>query len=108
MDLAHNGRFDTYLTEQNDLPIVQGRDAFEQEIVNRLTDYTESLIGTVERRGTILRMITLQAYRVADDTDEIESLATINARYSEDEHNVVLLDLIYATGDGVTFPITLS
>lgn len=106
MDIAHDELFDTYLNQQDDLPIVEGRAAFEQEVVDRLTDYLQQVIGSIDRDGAI-RLIELQARRVAEDTDEIDELVLFDAAYNTDQPNTVDLRLIYETGDDVTFSLTV-
>lgn len=106
MDIAHDALFDTYLNQQDDLPIVEGRAAFEQEVVDRLTDYLQQVIGSIDRDGAI-RLIELQARRVAEDTDEIDELVLFDAAYNADRPNTVDLRLIYETGDDVTFSLTV-
>jgi hypothetical protein len=101
MDLAHNGKFDTFLNQQNDLPIVEGKAAFEQELGDRLTDYFEGGIGAVDH-NSVLRLIRLQMLRVAREMDELERIVEYDAEFSDDEPNTAIVSVIFETGEDVT------
>ena len=105
MDIALNSNFDIELDDRNDLPTVEGRDAFEQRLAVRTTAYFYQIVGTVGREE-LLSLVKLQAQRVANDAEGVDRVVQIEARFSDEQHNTVDVTAIYETGDEYTFSVT--
>lgn len=105
MDLKLNANFDVELDERNDIPLVTGREAFEQRLAIRSTAYFHELIGSTNR-ANLLSLLEIYAKRIANDTPEAVGVAKIAVGYSETAPNTAEVTAIYETGDEFTFDIT--
>ncbi|NUC72536.1 hypothetical protein HTZ84_09480 [Haloterrigena sp. SYSU A558-1] len=105
MDIGLNSNFDIELDHRNDLPVVRGREAFEQRLRLRLTAYYTELIGQ-NLDVNIAPLLKLEAEQVANDIEEIDSLAKILITPNPDTPNSLDVRIIYATGED--FFTTLS
>jgi hypothetical protein len=94
-DLALNSNFSVHLDDRNDLATVEGRDAFEQSVVIRLTEFmNESLPGLTDGQ-TLKEKIRLEVSRVARDHDELDSIASLTISEKEDQPDTFTVQLVY-------------
>ncbi|QRV15017.1 hypothetical protein JMJ58_19235 [Haloterrigena salifodinae] len=105
MDIGLNSNFDIELDHRNDLPLVRGREAFEQRVEIRLTSYYTDLIGQ-NLDVNIVPLLELEAERVAEETPELDTLANILITPNPDVPNSLDVQIVYATGE--EFFTTLS
>lgn len=105
MDIGLNENFDIELDQRNDLPLVEGRDAFEQRLAMQLTAGFDKHVGSTNR-DNLLSILRLEAERVVDNTEEITEAIQINIGYSDTEPNTVEVEAFYQT-DG-SFSTTIS
>lgn len=105
MDIGLNDSFDLELDGSNDIPLVRGREAFEQRLRLSITSSFQDIIGSTNR-STALQLIEVQVKRVARQYDVIEQMVQIQVEYDDDQPNTINLTIIYDTGDEFTFPIS--
>lgn len=105
MDIGLDSDFDITLDDRNDLPLVEGREAFEQRLAIRVTAYYHQIVGSVNRanEASLLRM---QAQRVAQDSPDVERVVDIQVGFSDEQANTAEVTAIYESGDDFTFSIT--
>jgi len=101
-DYELNSEWDIFIGHRGDLSFVSGRDAFEQEISIRLQENVVDLIGRFETT-TVLNKAKLYVKRVAREMDEIDRIADIDARKSEDDDSRIVVEVIYDTGEKLIF-----
>ena len=105
MDIGLNEDFDIILDDRNDLPVVEGRDAFEQRLAIRSTAYFHQIIGSVDETN-LVSLLRMEAKRVAKDTEGAERVVQIEVGFSEDEPNTAEVTAIYESGDQFAFSLT--
>ncbi|OYR54916.1 hypothetical protein [Halorubrum halodurans] len=105
MDLGLNENFDLSLDDRNDLPLVRGREGFEQRLRLSVTSFFKNVVGDTSR-GTARKLIELQAQRIAQQYTEIDRVVQIQTEYDGMRANTINLTIIYDTGDDFTFPIS--
>jgi hypothetical protein len=105
MDIGLDSNFDFSLDHRNDLPLVRGREEFEQRLRIRLTSYYTELIGE-NADLNLAALLKLEARRVADEDDSIDAVHNIIISPDPDAPNTVEVRVVYATGDD--FLTTLS
>lgn len=103
VDIKINSEFDVQLDHRNDLPLVEGREAFEQHLAVSVTKYFHELIGTTDTN--LAEKIELQARRVVDRVADIDDVAAVTAESKEGEPNTVEVTVLYDTGEETTFDI---
>lgn len=104
-DLFLDSNFSVHLNDRNDLGYVEGRDAFEQEVVVSLTDYLYAeALGEMDLK-TIKQAVRLQVSRVARKHDELSSVAHIEVERSEETPNAILVEVIYHTDGELSFEV---
>lgn len=101
-DLQIDEEFDVFIDTSGDLAYARGRAAFEQKIAVALTDSYQEVVGELDP-GTTLEQIKVGARRAVDAVDLIERLANVDARIKEDEPNTVVVDILFDTGEALTF-----
>lgn len=105
MDIGLDSNFDITLDDRNDLPIVEGRDAFEQRLAIRSTAYFHQIVGSVDR-ANLVSLLKMYAKRIARDTDGAEQVVQIEVDFSDTDPNTVELLAIYRTGDEFALSFT--
>lgn len=105
MDIRLDSNFDIALDHRNDLPVVEGREEFEQALRVRVTDYFYNIIGAGSPK-TAASFVRVEARRVATDMDEIDNLSQIVIEADEDRPNTLGVSVIYNTGDDFTFTLS--
>lgn len=103
-DLALDRNFDVFIGPRGDLATVSGRDAFEQEVIVRITEKYTDLIGSIDREN-IPSLVNVEAKRVADEMDRLESVAAFRSSFSETDTNTLEVRIIYDTGDEFAFEV---
>lgn len=105
-DLAVDENFEVFIGPTGDLAAVKGRDAFEQELIIRLTERMRNLVGeTNVAKETITRLAETYAERVAASMDEIENVTTFRAEFSDEEVDTLEVEIVYDTGEILEFDI---
>ena len=105
MDIGLDENFDLALDGRNDIPLVTGRKEFEQRLRFSITSFFQRVIGDTDH-DTALRLIEVEAKRIARRYSEIERVIQIQANYDNEQPNTINLVVIYDTGDEFTFPIS--
>lgn len=104
-DISLGSDLSVHLDDRNDLGYVEGRAAFEQEVVVSLTDYLYAeALGEMDMQ-TIQQAVRLQVSRVARKHDELASIGNIVVERSEDNPNTLLVSVIYQTDGELTFEV---
>lgn len=103
-DIALNEDFDVFVNARGDLGSVSGRDAFEQEVIIRITDRYYDIIGDVDR-DLIPDMVAIEAERVAAEMERLDSIAAFESGFSEEQVNTLQVRIIYDTGDDAMFEV---
>lgn len=103
IDIKVNSDFDIELDHRNDLPLVEGREAFEQHLAVSITKYFHELIGSTD--SNLPEKIQLQARRVVDRVSDIEDIAALTAEPHDEDPNAVVVTILYDTGEETTFEI---
>lgn len=106
-DIALDETFNVSINHRGDLETVSGRAAFEQRIVIRLTDEMRELIGQSDvDRQSIINLAESKLRRIALQMDELESLSTYSASFSDEQKGAVLeIEVIYDTGEVLQFEV---
>lgn len=105
MDIGLDSNFDISLDDRNDLPLVKGKEAFEQRLAIRSTEYFHEVVGSVDEEN-LLSLVELQAKRVAREDEDVERPVQVLVEFSETVPNTVEVTAIYETGDDFTFSIS--
>lgn len=106
IDLALNDDFSVYLDDRNDLATVEGQEAFEQSVAVMLTDFMHnSVTGFAGTESTIQEKLRLEATRVAQRHDALESIANIQIDRDEDRPDTYLVTIDYVASDSYQFEI---
>jgi len=105
MDIGLDENFDVALDHRHDLPLVEGREAFEQRVAVRVTIYFHRTIGNINR-DNILSLLRVEAKRIARDVDEIDSVVDFRAEYDVEQTGQINVTILYDTGDEFTFSVT--
>jgi hypothetical protein len=105
MDIGLNSNFDVELDDRNDLPLLTGRDAFEQRLAFRSTAYFHQILGSVDK-SNLISLLRMYARRIAKDADDVAGVIQIEVQFSDDEPNTAEVTAIYETGDEFAFSIT--
>lgn len=103
-DIALNSNFEAFINARGDLESVAGRERFEQTLAVRLSVRYGGLIGEVDKK-TISEKVRLDAQRVAEVMDELDSIAGITTTYPDDRPNILQVTITYETGEGATFEV---
>ena len=105
MDIGLTEEFDIELNARNDLPVVSGRELFEQRLRIAVTEVLQDAIGGMDR-NTTLQLIRVQAQRVARESEDLDAVGELSVEYDDERPNTINLTVIYDTGE--TFQTTLS
>lgn len=105
MDIGLTEEFDIEINARNDLPVVSGRELFEQRLRIAVTEVLQDAIGGMDR-NTTLQLIRVQAQRVAREFEDLDAVGELSVEYDEEQPNTINLTVIYDTGE--TFQTTLS
>lgn len=105
MDIGLTEEFDIELNARNDLPVVSGRELFEQRLRIAVTEVLQDAIGGMDR-NTTLQLIRVQAQRVAREFEDLDAVGELSVEYDDERPNTINLTVIYDTGE--TFQTTLS
>lgn len=101
-DLEVNDELDVFIDTSGDLAYARGRTAFEQKMAISLIDSYEDLVGDVDIETT-LEQIKVGAQRAVDNVGLIDRLANVDVRVKEDAPNTVVVDILFDTGEALTF-----
>lgn len=101
-DLEVNDELDVFIDTSGDLAYARGRAAFEQKMAISLIDSYEDLVGDVDIETT-LEQIKVGAQRAVDNVGLIDRLANVDVRVKEDAPNTVVVDILFDTGEALTF-----
>lgn len=105
MDIGLDEDFDITLDDRNDLPTVEGREAFEQRLAIRVTAYYHRIVGSVNR-SNMASLLRMQANRVAQDAPDVNRVVDIRVGFSDEQANTAEVTAIYETGDEFAFSLT--
>mgnify|MGYP006290697751 CR=1 FL=1 len=105
MDLRLNSGFDTGLDDRNDLAVVTGREAFEQNIAVRMTDFFIEQVGSLDHPNAF-ELLDLQATRIVREMDELESVVQVLITKSPDKPNTADVTVIYQSSPDFAFEIS--
>lgn len=103
-DLAVDQNFDVFISQGGDLATVRGREAFEQKVIIRITDKYFSIIGDIDRENA-KELVRVEATRVANEMDMLDSVAEFDANFSSEQPNTLEVTIVYDTGDELEFSI---
>lgn len=87
-----------------DIGVVTGRDWFEQKIMISVQSEYQDIIGEQDP-DTVIELIKVGAARVARSMDDIASVSSIDAEYSDTKANTVEVTIVYDTGEELTFEV---
>lgn len=106
VDLALDENFNVSIDHTGDLATVKGRDAFEQELIIRLTERMRGLIGRADAdEQTIIELARSYTRRIATEMDELDEIASFDAELSGETYSTLEIELVYDTGEVLTFDI---
>ena len=103
-DIKVNSGWDVQLDDRNDMPLCEGKDAFEQHIAKLITDYYWTLLGETDRTNT-LEKLDLYARRVVSRVSDLERTVSIIFEYSEVSDETIDVTIQYDTGEETTFEL---
>ena len=98
-DLALNSNFSVHLDDRNDLATVEGREAFEQSVVIRLTDFMNERLPGLSDGDGLKQKIELEVSRVARDHSKLDSIERIEISEKADEPGTYTVKIVYSTGE---------
>lgn len=103
-DLALDEDGDIYLNHRGDLATVDGQEGLEQAVlINLLVRYNQIIED--HSRDTVLTIIELEAERVVDELDDINSVAGIGASFDDENPEKLLVEIVYDTGSATTLEV---
>lgn len=105
MDLSLNDQFSVHLDDRNDLATVEGRAAFEQSVVVRVTDRMHDSITGITGRENIEEKIHLVVSRVAKEHDHIDSVASVDIQPKENAPDTYEVEVQYVEDDSLSFEV---
>lgn len=104
-DIALDENFSVQITDENDLGVVEGRDAFEQSLAVHLTDFLDDEVGVVGSTDALEQRIRLEASRMAERYDEIEGVVNIETGLKPGSADTFEVEIVYDTGDNFTLTL---
>lgn len=104
-DLEVDDTLDVFIDKTGDLAYAEGRNAFEQKISIALIDYYHNNSIGENDPDTALESIRVGARRAVQEVGDIEEVSEIHAEFSDTEPNKMLVDIIFDTGEPLTFDI---
>ena len=105
MDIGLDANFDITLDHRNDLPVVSGRDAFEQALRVRLTAYFSAVIGSATPQAAI-PLLEVEARRVAADMDSLDVVQQTIIEPAEKAPNPLNVTVVYQTAGEFSFAVS--
>lgn len=105
MDIGLDDNNDLSLDHRNDIPVVTGREAFEQALRLRVTDYFYNIVGNGSPQ-VIESLIRVQAQRVANDMESVDFLQQVFIEESPDRPNTMDVSVVYSTGEDFSFSVS--
>jgi hypothetical protein len=104
MDIALNDEFDVFIDHRGDLATVEGREAFEQQLILWVQErFTRALSEYGD--DEIIDLLEVEAERVAEEVDRVVALSGFNVEFSDTKPNTVIVEIIYDTGEITTFEV---
>lgn len=100
MDILLNDDYDVELDDRNDLATVEGRREIEQSIEMMVTAYFYAMVGSTTAINAVEKL-ELEAQRVAQNNEHIESLSKVEAERVQDGSGGtggIEINIIYDTG----------
>jgi len=101
-DLALNEKFEVFVNARGDIAFVNGKEAFEQELLLRISSKYLDIVGENDR-GTVTDLLELEAERTAKEMDALEKISDISVIFPDDAVNTVEVTIIYDTGEVLQF-----
>lgn len=98
VDLDLNDDLNVHISARGDLVMATGRDAFEQELMLRVSDRYLDIVG-VQDKPTIRGLLEIEAERVADEMEMLEGVSDFRIQFSDVKPNTVIIRVIYDTGE---------
>lgn len=98
MDIKLNKDFEIELNRRNDLPLVTGREKFEQRVRIVITELLQEVIGET-KPDIALNLINMKVEELAQNFDIIDSVIDSSAEYDKDKPNIINLRIVYDTGE---------
>lgn len=106
VDLAVDENFEVFIDHRGDIGTVKGRDAFEQRLIIHLTEELRPLIGRQNvDRESITSLAENRIENITDAIDGLEEVVAFSATFPPDRQKVLEIEVIYDTGDDLTFDI---
>lgn len=105
MDLSLNDEFSVHLDDRNDLAVVEGRAAFEQSVVVRVTDRMHDSIMGATGRQNIEEKIHLAVSRVARNHDQLDSIASIDITQPTGQPDTYAVEVEYLEAGDFDFEV---
>jgi len=98
-DLALNSNFSVTLDERNDLGEVTGREAFEQSVMVRLTEFMQETLPGLTKRESAKQKIRLEISRVARSHDQLDSIESIRIKEPDENPDTYRVEVVYVTDE---------
>jgi len=98
-DLALNSDFSVTLDDRHDLERVEGREAFEQSVAIRLTDFMHESLPGITQRESAKQKIRLEVSRVARSHEMLDRIDSININKEPEKPNTYLVEVVYVSDE---------
>lgn len=103
-DLQVNSDLDVFIDDSGDYAYATGATAFEQKMIITLIDFYNDLVGENDR-DTIVEQVKIGARRAVEEVGLLERVANVSARFSDDQPNTLIVDIIFDTGEAIQFGV---
>lgn len=103
-DLQVDSSFEVFISHRGDLAFVSGREAFEQELLVRLQERYNDIVGGLDPEQT-RKLLEQEARRVAKEMDRVAEVARFSVEQDDEVANKINVTVIYDTGDELTFEV---
>lgn len=104
-DLQINEDFEVVLDHRKDLGIVDGRDAFEQNLALSVTRFFSEEIGSLNERNAKSR-VRLQAERITTQSPFSGDVDGVKVEESDEFPNTLVVTIIYIDGELFGFEVS--
>lgn len=105
IDLQITSLLDIEPDDTGDLPLVEGRDAYNQTIALGTLDAYYQEIGTLDKVSALNRLQSRAREIARQYPDYIDQVHSIQAEYSDDQQTEAVVNITYLTGENFSFDI---
>lgn len=104
-DLQVTSGIDVQPDDRGDLPVVTGRDAYNQTIALGVMDFFYNEIGSLDKDAVISKLQNSAKGIAAQFPEYIQDIHTIRAYFGDEAETEAIVEVTYLTGENFSFGI---